>query len=81
MVSVCHFIITNKDDIDDLLIYYDKFISQIIILLKTNFIPKKSRSYFIKLFEKSCIEESKICIDNMFNWLYYFQNIEYKTFQ
>ena len=23
MVSVCHFIITNKDDIDDLLIYYD----------------------------------------------------------
>lgn len=75
MLSICHFMITNKELLDDLIIFYDRFINQIIILLNTYFIPRKSRINFINLFEESFIEDIDICIDNMFNWLNYFKNI------
>ncbi len=75
MLSICHFMITNKEYIDDIIMFYDRFINQIIILLQTYFIPKKNRHYFIKLFEESFIEDKNICIDQVFCWLYYFQTV------
>jgi hypothetical protein len=75
MLSICHFMITNKDFLDDIIIFYDRFINQVIILLETFFIPKKTRYHFIKLFKTSFIEDKHICIDQVFNWLFYFKNI------
>ncbi len=75
MMSIFHFIINNQIHLEDLLIYYDKFIYQVVILLNTQFVPKSNRIHFIKLFNECFIEESDICINIMFNWLNYFKNI------
>lgn len=75
MLSVCHFIITNQDYLEDVIIFYNRFIDQVILLLNTNFIPKKNRIHFLKLFEECFIEESDICVNMVFNWLHYFEYI------